>query len=496
MQSLSPSSVLIRLWMAALTIQIGMKVIPASAQDASRAIPAEAGAKASAKVFIVNASDKLFDSIQSAIDAAQEGDSIQIGEGRFDERLRVNKQITLHGAGADKTVLGPTLDNQIRLREKIEEFAERVQSGKLTDEERLEPAKLQQTFERQFRTYSSPVIDIKNAVGVELRGLKVTLPDTPKKGTGLNSSNAIAIDHADVRIHECAVVGCMETGVHASNGANLTIQDSLIAGAWGTGVAMFNREPGRLRISDSEIRNCYHNNIWTGPYSDPCIIERCRISGSAWFGIRYGEKAPVIEHNLIFENARSGIYAEGPGGTIRGNLFLRNENGGTSCYYDNKAKISDNVFIENGRVSIWVNGDGEPLIAHNVFLKSERGISYEPLLVGKKTVEPTGKYHVRDNLFWGVEKSVVLRDAMTTDGQWTDRAIAELDTTNQILDPRLTIMSDVPLQVEESSPIRQFGLEKELDRIPMRSRWPITDEEKAMIPDEPTRDWSKWKMRP
>lgn len=496
MQPLSPSSVLIRSWMAALTIQIGMNVIPASAQVTTRAVAAEADGKVSGKVHIADDPDTLFDSIQSAIDAAQEGDSIQIGEGRFDERLRVNKQITLHGAGADKTVLGPTLDNQVRLREKIEEFADRVSSGKLTEEERTDPAKLQKHFEQQFKDYSAPVIEIKDVVGVELRGLRVTLPDTPQKGKGFSSSQGVSIDHAGVVISDCAVVGCMEGGIRASNGSDLTIQDSLIAGVWGTGVAMFNREPGRLRISDSEIRNCYHNNIWTGPYSDPCIIERCRISGSAWFGIRYGDQTPVIENNLIFENARAGIYVEGDEGVIRGNVLYKNGSGGIACYYANQARIEKNLFAENQQTAIWVNGNGEPAIHGNVFLQSPRGISYGPLTLGKTVLQPAGKYDIRDNYFWNIETPVALRDPVKPDGSWSDHAVAMEEIDNQLIDPGFSRGPEGIWQVDDTSPVRQSGLDKQLAKVPARSRWPITDEETAMIPDGQTRDWSKWKMRP
>ena len=61
-------------------------------------------------------------------------------------------------------------------------------------------------------------------------------------------------------------------------------------------------------------------------------LRRNRISGSAWHGIRYDGAKPLVEGNLIYGNARSGIYASGKtAAEVRGNLFWRNEHGGMSC---------------------------------------------------------------------------------------------------------------------------------------------------------------------
>jgi hypothetical protein len=116
-------------------------------------------------------------------------------------------------------------------------------------------------------------------------------------------------------------------GVRIAAGADVEIRDSLVAAVWGTGVAVSGATGGsgpvsRLYLVESEARNCYHRCVTIGPNCNSTVIERCRISGSAWHGIRYDHAAPTITGNALFGNARFGIYASGrTTATVRGNLF-------------------------------------------------------------------------------------------------------------------------------------------------------------------------------
>ncbi|MEM2144017.1 MAG: right-handed parallel beta-helix repeat-containing protein [Candidatus Jordarchaeaceae archaeon] len=59
---------------------------------------------AEGEIIIVN-SDGNFSTIQEAINAAKDGDTIIVKEGVYAERLYINKSISLIGEGADKTIL-------------------------------------------------------------------------------------------------------------------------------------------------------------------------------------------------------------------------------------------------------------------------------------------------------------------------------------------------------------------------------------------------------
>lgn len=448
------------------------------------------------KIRITDRQGREFNSLQSAIDAAPEGAVVFLGPGRCDERVKITKPIKLLGAGPDKTVIGPTAADRDQQEETLYARAKAFEARLRSTEAPVEPQNELAELKELSEAINNPIIGIDGVQGVELRSLRITSPGTPRARSGLSNSNAVAVKQGGLRMADCAVVGCYGSGVHAEGGSNLEIDDCLIAACWSSGVSATNRSPGRLQITNSDIRNCYHNNIWTGPNSNPCAIEGCRISGSAWFGIRYGDRRPNIVGNAIFENARSGIYAEGEAGVIKQNLFYKNAVGGASCSYENKCQFEGNLFLDNDGAGIYANGACEPAISRNIFVGSKQGVAYGPIETEKVNLQPLGKFHVTENLFWKIDQPVVRRYPTTKAGQPGDQPI-ELppDAGNRVADPQVAIGPQQQVVLEASSPARQFDFTG-ITAVSLKSRWPLTDEERAMIPDDPTREWSKWKKKP
>lgn len=110
-------------------------------------------------------------------------------------------------------------------------------------------------------------------------------------------------------MENCAVVGSPGNGIVVRGGAEARLDRCLAAAVWNVGAAV--QAGGSLLLFNSDIRNCYYTGITAG--SGALLnVQRCRISGSAWHGIRYDSvKSPLILSNAIFSNARSGIYASG-----------------------------------------------------------------------------------------------------------------------------------------------------------------------------------------
>src|SRR5205823_5486936 len=136
--------------------------------------------------------------------------------------------------------------------------------------------------------------------------------------------------------------------------------------------------PAKLHLLDSDVRNCYHRCITIS--GEGTLIERSRISGSAWHGIRYDNCSPTIRANLIFGNARSGIYASGTTtAQVTGNVFWRNEMDGMSCWFNNADHIEGNTFVGNLREGIAVLGDAKPTLARNIVAGSPVGVSCGPI---------------------------------------------------------------------------------------------------------------------
>src|SRR5262249_38064886 len=144
-----------------------------------------------------------------------------------------------------------------------------------------------------------------------------------------------------VVIEDCAVLGPFWCGVSVTDGSDVRITRTLVAGLWSVGVTCADKagvdKPSRLSLADSDVRNCHHRCVVIG--CDGCTIDRCRISGSAWHGVWYGG-SPTITRSWIFGNARSGIYATGAThAAVRDNVFWNNEMSGVSCWGKNADQI-------------------------------------------------------------------------------------------------------------------------------------------------------------
>jgi hypothetical protein len=472
---------LVRIFLATATLAVALPC------HALRADGPPAG-----NVRVAELAGQEFTSIQAALDAAPANGRIVIGPGRYDERLRIGKPITLVGSGPDKTVVGPTTESRQALIDRLEQQAKFLDARDA--EKPANPASAFKEIQTMVAALEEPIVKLEGIDQVELRSLLITSPGTPRAGRGLSVAGAIDVNAASLRMADCAVVGCFANGIRAQGGAQLDIEDCLVAACWGTGVGVSNRVPGSLRIVNSDIRNCYHTNIWTGPYSNPCSIEGCRISGSAFFGIRYGERRPQITRNAIFENARAAIYDEGEGGVVTQNVFYKNAGGGVACWFRSKPQIEGNLFLSTGSTAIYVNGSCEPMIRGNVFVDSDYAVCYAPVEILKQ--EPLGRYEVHENLFWQIKDSVARQYPATPAADARIRPI-ELpsDAGNRVVDPQIAMGPENQVTIKSDSPTRQLD-PAALASISLKSRWPITPEERAMIPDDGTREWSKWKMRP
>jgi len=239
-------------------------------------------------------------------------------------------------------------------------------------------------------------------------------------------------------------------------------------------------------ISDSDIRNCHYAGVTIGRGATG-VIERCRISGAAWHGIRYDDVSPVIADNLIFANARSGIYASGStAAQIRGNVFFGNEMCGVSCWYNNRDAIAGNTFVGNLREGLDVLGASAPSIRSNIF--SGHRVAIHQGLIGSRepAAQTLGDPEVVGNLFWNnatnwlrkVEGSEVFG---STDGTAGLRA-----------DPKFRDAAALDFGLTQDSPARLAWMGAPQPPV-WKSPWPLQAEEEAIVPTGPTRDSRQWK---
>jgi hypothetical protein len=336
---------------------------------------------------------------------------------------------------------------------------------------------------------------ISRAKGVVLRGMKVMIADADGRASTEVTARGAVPQLAAVRIHrssvslvEAAVVGPCGVGIAVEGSSELDVSGSLIAAAWGTGIAVEGKAsplgPSQLTMHDSVVRNCYHRGITLGPGCDSSVIERSWISGSAWHGIRYDHASPRIERNFIFGNARSGIYASGKtAATIRRNLFMNNEMGGISCWFANADTIEANFFYANEREALAVIDAATPRIAGNLFDDEKVAVRYgktKQAVEVRRTDEP----RLTGNVLWKVEIPVEVdgEPSALPDGN------TAVDAGGAIREP----MSEFgPLDTDAAAATyREPG---GLESLCINPTWPQPlPEEVAIIPTGATRDYQAW----
>lgn len=444
-------------------------------------------------IVTVGGQGAQYTSIQSAIDAAPEGATIRIAAGDYDGDLVVRKPLTLEGAGWDKTTivaLQPTAEQANRAVRETEQQIRQV----LRDERKVHALR-KELAERLARA----AIRVEGAQGVTLRGLKLAAqpihypdgsPRSPLVLLDLNATRATVTD--------CVITGSPMDGVTVRDGADVEIRNTLIAGMWmnGINVGMSERTPTgpkdlrpcKLRIADSDVRNCYHVGIYIH-YTAAVTVERCRVSGSAWHGIRWGGGAQTVSDSRIFRNARTGIYADDGKGTVSGNVFADNEGAGIT-FFSGADTVVGNTFARNGYAGVSAFGKAKPTVERNVFVGNAAAVMCGAIANVGAEPKPVGSPDLKDNWFWRNEATVLLSKADRDAGRQADWVKLDALKGNAERDPGFAGPDTIGLAADSPAIKAKVGA---TDVLPADSPWPLQPQELAIIPDGFGRDWQAWK---
>lgn len=426
-------------------------------------------------------------SIQVALLAATNGAVIRIGPGRYDERLTITNSVTLLGASWSQTVIGPTRpwnpppDDTVRtLQQQLREAPDE--------------SSRQRIRERMDSLLPRPIVSVRQAGHVELRGLKLVFPGVAPDGKLLNTA-VLDIVASEVSVADCASVGSPGNGLQIANGSTLAVSNTLVAAAWNTGIAVLRGgRPSSLTVTDSDLRNCYYAGITIGRGQGDTRIERCRVSGSAWHGIRYDDAGPLILDCLIFGNARSGIYASGKtSARLRGNVLWKNEMNGMSGWFENRDRLDHNTFAANQREGLAILGASQPILERNVFWGHPHAVFQGPIAGDAATAKTTGKLLLTANVFWTNAVNLAVPAAKPADGQPSTESLPLADfPSNREVDPGFAdpARGDFTRPEVAASAAPEAGATTPLS---LASPWPLQAEELAIIPPGETRDYQHWR---
>lgn len=337
---------------------------------------------------------------------------------------------------------------------------------------------------------SPPVLLVTGTRAATIRGIKFSCRGPRVEGLAL-SIPVVKLDNATAHLTECAVVGSVGDGILIGDGCNIEIDNSLIAAAWSTGIVI---GPGtgqrsRVYIHDCDIRNCYYAGVRIGKGSNDTRIDRCRISGAAWHGVRYDDTSPYIADNLIFGNARAGVYASGRTKAILvNNLFYANEMCGMACWFQNQDRIWTNTFAENKEVGLAVAGACEPEVRKDIFCAHPIGISVGSVNDDSPFAQSPGPIKPHGSVFWANEGDMQWRpDPNTVE-------IIALDESDDVqhVDPNFISPEDRNFSLHPDSMVRRQEIGAP-DPISFDSPWPLQPEERGIIPEGDTRHYRKWR---
>ena len=342
-------------------------ITPANAGETVKALPAEAQAVLDKKKAQLEAERKALmapSELQIKVNAAKPGDTIRLEAKEYVGVVTIDKPLTLEGAENRATLLSaktfpPTTSTQ----------------------EQQTPA----------------LLKIQGEGPVVLRNLRFRL-ETPG-----NVSSVIRVNQVKVQIVECEIEKATGSGISIID-SEAEVQKCRVANLAGTGIAIGtkgNQNKLHVLVSDCELAECVHRGITIAPGCDNVTVEKCRISGSSWHGIRYDDASPKIVGNLIFKNSRCGIYASGKTkATVTGNVFENNGMTGISNWFNSSDVIEGNTFVGTKRGAIEILGYSAPTIRHNIFAGNESAISFGNVGQGDAQVENAGKPVIEANLFW------------------------------------------------------------------------------------------------
>jgi len=342
-----------------------------------------------------------FPTLQAAVDAAPAGATITVAPGLYRGRVRIDKTLTILGAGPDQTILEatwesgwvPPAERRAQYERDMRAAPDDATRRRITAAFRADPE-------------APSLILVVGARDVRLQGLRLRYPGERLEGS-LSPGAIVTVRDGSLHLAGCALLDSPGGGLAVRDGGRADVEGCLFAALGNTGITV--GEWGRpsaaaARIARCEIRDCHYAGVVIRRGCDGVTLEACRISGAQWHGIAYTDASPVLRANRIFDNARTGIYASGTtAATVTGNLFERNGLSGISCWYRNHDHVVGNTFREDPAAALSILGASAPLVERNLVVDGKVGVRWGSIGEKGPDTESAGEGTVRDNLFLRVE---------------------------------------------------------------------------------------------
>jgi len=310
------------------------------------------------------------ESIQAAIDAAEEGDVICLARGLWRETILIDKPLTIVGRGTTRT----SIEAEWRLRPVVE--------------------------------ISSP--DMR-PLTVKIEGLTITWD---------GGHTGVAIDEmAVLEMSNCRISGMMY-GITVADSAQLILSDSVVSDSRQRSIMLSGS--GRASISDSRISANTAPGLWLSG-SAQATVSDSSISGNHGHGLWLREQASVVLRNCtVSDNRGHGLLLTGEStAQVLESGFSRNWDHGIRTEDRARVELVDSTVLSNwhgvelrgeSRATIigstisansWdgirASGSGQAQVSDSVISANRRGIAF----LGNAGADIRGCL-IRDNSTYGI----------------------------------------------------------------------------------------------
>ncbi len=275
-------------------------------------------------IVVSQAGDGDYESIQDALDNAEEGATILVKAGEYHENLYIEVSgIKLIGEGKD----------QVKV----------ISSG------------------------GESALSVSDVENVEIKGF--TFIYSPEENDKGNACVWIS-DSSGVLFHDNIARGATFSGVEFSNVENSKIYDNIIEENVQSGIFVNSGAKNLLIYQNKCQKNGYHGIEISDEGSNPVIFENKFMNNKESGIYAHDYAAPVIKNNVISENTHSGIsIAKSAFAFIIENTITNNKEDGIYVYKNGEIKAISNIIQGNGISGItFSNGVG--VVIDNSILKN------------------------------------------------------------------------------------------------------------------------------
>ena len=295
-------------------------------------------------VYRDGSAENPYESISYAIDVADEGDTIYVFNGIYDENLVINKNVTIWGGIGGETVI----DIRSDLRYTIEIIADHVEIVNITISDRYNrktsPIGALICVKSDNVVINGNCINHTNSWGIYL--------DSTASGCIVNENKIndtrkgiYAFSSYTNNIVNNKLSNCSEYAIHMDSSSNDRLYGNLISNC-SQGIYMDNCD--NIEISSNNITNTDYYGVSILNCNDGFIKNNSIINNSG-DGINFNSINCDIFNNIIEANQR-GIYLVGSNNIIMNNSMIDSSASGIYALSGSKNNIIyQNRFLNNGK---------------------------------------------------------------------------------------------------------------------------------------------------